>query len=151
MLLLGAVAGAGVLAIQSARAQRADQSAALQLLRQELKALQNQPQRAPDFTSQLPKPQRIDDVVRDIGNQAQAVGMEVRSLALQPVAGTPQELAKIQISLAATAEYKAAKTWLGELLGRHPSLAVEALSLRAAGGDPIRAELQATLVLFVRD
>ena len=153
VLLLGTVSAAGYIAVSHARAERAavyqelaDAKARLQSLRQ----AQAQPQKPQDFTAQLPPAQRIDDVVRDMGQHAQELGVEVRSIALQPVAGTPQELARIQVSVSAAAEYKAAKAWLGELLARHPTLGVEALTLRASG-DAARAELQASLVLFVRD
>jgi Tfp pilus assembly protein PilO len=152
MVLLAVAASGAYWAVRQARGELAAQNALLQQAKVELRSLQAQsPQRRTDFTHQLPPAQYVDNVVRDMGQLAQEMGMEVRSISLAPTKGTAQELGRIQISVSALAEYKVAKGWLGELLARHRSLGVETLALRASGAEVARADMQATLVLFVRD
>jgi hypothetical protein len=104
-----------------------------------------------DFTQTLPQSVAHEDVVRDTSRFAQKAGVQIASLTIQKQAATASELGTVQFTIAAKADYQAAKTWLAELLARYPSLALQSLSLRAAPNEPARQEVRAVLLLFVKD
>jgi hypothetical protein len=105
------------------------------------------------FTT-LPPRARADDVVRDAGREAQALGLAIGTLGVSQQAATPREWGRVTFTVAASGDYRAAKAWVAALLARYPSLAVQSFGLRATGiggADAARQELQATLVWWVRD
>lgn len=129
-------------------------------LQSELQAAQNQLEVAQrtarvgassNYTQALPSAARADDVARDISRYAQAHGVQVVSVSLETRAATASEIAKVQFNLVAQADYRAAKMWLTELLGRYPSLGVQSLSLRALPNEAARQDVRLVLVFFAKD
>ncbi|OOG37818.1 hypothetical protein B0B52_17010 [Polaromonas sp. A23] len=104
-----------------------------------------------DFTQSLPPASRSDEVVRELSHQAQLLGVQITSLSVVIPEPSISELRKFQFNLNTNADYKALKLWLGELLARYPSLAVQALSMRGASNDSTRQEALVSFVLFVKD
>lgn len=132
----------------------------LQERREELRLLQNELQkpkrpqvkiRLENFTSALPNVAKSDEVVRDMSRHAQAMNVQITSLALTSSEPSPTTLKKIQFNLAVNADYRSTKRWLSELLDRYPSLGVQTLSIRALPTDARRQESQIVLVMFVKD
>jgi hypothetical protein len=110
-----------------------------------------QPTARVDFTHHLPSLSRSHEVVNDISRFAQSEGVLITSMAVSPQAASVVDLGKVNFDLSATAEYKAAKAWLAELLGRYPSLGIQSMSMRAQASDPAKLEVRLSLVLFVKD
>ncbi len=104
-----------------------------------------------DFTHALPSPARSHDVVHDISRFAQARGVQIESLVVNARAASASELGKIHFNLLAQSDYRSAKAWLAELLGRFPALGVQSLSMRMLPDAPTRVHMQMELVLFVKD
>ena len=108
------------------------------------------PVRSVDFMRVLPDSVSIDEVVRDLARSAQQSGVAISSASVEQRAATLRDLAHVQVSIVASADYRAAKTWLDETLSRYPSLGVSALSMRTASSDTARQEVRVVLVLYVR-
>lgn len=105
----------------------------------------------PDFVQALPASSRVDDVSRDIGQFAKGLDVRVVSMAIDPQPLSTTELGKVQFNVSALADYKSAKSWLGELLGRYPSLGIQSMAVRASPTDMGRQEIRVVLVLYVKD
>ncbi|MBN9409212.1 MAG: hypothetical protein J0H69_08690 [Burkholderiales bacterium] len=147
--LVGIVAA--TLWLQQSRAQDAGERA-VQSAQAEFQALRDAPlPEASRFGDRLTEKAVVDDVVRDVGRHAQALNLQVKSLAVQAVPATPAEYARIQLALSASGDYPALKTLLADLLGRFPALGVQSLSLRRESATGPRVEMQATLALWVKD
>lgn len=50
-----------------------------------------------------------------------------------------------------TADYRAMRAWLAELLGRYPTLGIQNMTVRAQPNDQVRQETRVTLVFFVKN
>ena len=61
---------------------------------------------------------RADDVVRNAGREAQALGLAIRTLGVAQHAATPRAWGKVTFTGAAAGDYGAAKAWLAALLAR---------------------------------
>lgn len=107
----------------------------------------------------LPTSSAIDNVVRDMTGLAKQHQLVVVNLSIESTAKSTQMLAQQQISVQAKGDYTSLKRWMGEMLARHPWLAVKSLNWRSAdagGGTPFAAAaapLEATFVwvLYVQD
>lgn len=128
--------------------------------RQELRALETRLQallqddkkrHSGNFMQALPLASSADEVVHDMGRHAQALKIQVASLSIAVADPLPGLIRKVQFNLTASGEYASMKDWLAAMLGRYPSLGVQALSLRGLPSDALRQEIQLVLVLFVRD
>lgn len=104
-----------------------------------------------DFTQTLPPRSKSDEVVRDMSRFATSVGAQISSLTVHPQPATDRELGRIQYNVRLGASYSTAKTWLAELLARYPTLALQELTMQALASDPLRNDVSASLVLYVRD
>lgn len=104
-----------------------------------------------NFTESLPLVSRSDEVVNELSRQAQLLGVQISSLSVIASDPSASELRRVQFNLNASAEYKAAKTWLTEILSRYPSLGVQSLSIRGLPNDSVRQETQVSFVLYVKD
>jgi len=152
-LVLIAMVGGTVLlmhaAIESVDAQRTES----QVLEARLQALMQEEKKRPlgSFMQTFPSVSSSDDVVRDMGRHAEAMKVQIASLAIAVSDPAPGLLRNIQFNVAASGEYSAMKGWLAEMLGRYPSLGVQSLSLRGRANESVRQDMQLVLVLFVRD
>lgn len=107
----------------------------------------------------LPSSSAIDNVVRDMTALAKQHQLVVVNLSIESTTKSTQALAQQQISVQAKGDYASLKRWMGEVLVRHPWLAVKSLNWRSAdagGGAPfaaVAAPLEATFVwvLYVQD
>jgi Tfp pilus assembly protein PilO len=103
-----------------------------------------------DFTQSLPNRKVVDELVRDMGRNAQRLNVALGTLMVTHQDPTVRELGKVQLTLTATGEYNKTKAWLSESLARYPHIAIQTLSVRGATEVP-RQEWQLALVLYVKD
>jgi hypothetical protein len=103
------------------------------------------------FAKALPDRVVAEKVARDITAFGTTLNVQISSLTVEPRASTPTELGSVHFNVAARGEYKNTKSWIAELLGRYPSLALQTLSLQAAPNDASRQEVRLTMVLYVKD
>lgn len=152
-LALAATAGAAGLLLYINAGQAHQQRIELRALEAHLQILvQDEKTRsAGNFIQTLPLASSADEVVRDVGRHAQALNIQMASLSIAATDPSPGLIRKVQFNLTASGDYTALKSWLAEMLGRHPSLGVQTLSLRGLPNDALRQEIQLALVLFVRD
>jgi hypothetical protein len=155
VILLLAVWGVGCGVLKNARHELATTNSNLDALQAQARLLSAaaavKPMQAPpDFTQSLPNREAADVVVRDMGRNAQSLGLSLGALTVVHQAASARELGKVQLTLTANGEYAKAKAWLAELLARYPSLAVQTLSARAAA-EATRQEWQLVLALYVKD
>jgi hypothetical protein len=153
--LLLAVWGVGYGVLKNARHELAKANSHLDTLQAQARlvssaAAAKSMEAPPDFTQSLPSREAADAVVRDMGRNAQNLGLTLGALTVVHQAPSPRELGKVQLTLTANGEYAKAKAWLAELLARYPSLAVQTLSARAAA-EATRHEWQLVLALYVKD
>jgi len=152
-LAVTAMAGIAALVVYASAERSNQQRAELRALETRLQILvQDEKKRsAGNFLQTLPLASSADEVVRDIGRHAQALKIQVASLSIAATEPSPGLVRKVQFNLTASGDYTSMKSWLGEMLGRYPSLGVQTLSLRGLPNDALRQEIQLALVLFVRD
>lgn len=152
-LAIAAMAGVASLLIYAAASGAIKQRQDLRALETRLQILvqDDRKQSAGNFLKTLPLASSADEVVRDMGRQAQALKIQMASLSIAVADPAPGLIRKVQFNLTASGDYAAMKNWLAEMLGRYPSLAVQTLSLRGLPNDTLRQEIQLALVLFVRD
>lgn len=152
-LVVAGIAMAGGWLVRRASSLVNERDAELRSLQVQLQTLERTSvkKQSGDFTQSLPPASRSDEVVRELSHQAQLLGVQITSLSVVIPEPSINELRKFQFNLNTNAEYKALKPWLGELLARYPSLAIQALSMRAASNDSTRQEAQIGFVLFVKD
>ena len=104
-----------------------------------------------DFTQSLPGRTQVDDVVRDMGRNSQALGVSLGGLTVLHQVPTAGEWGKVQLTVSTVGEYGKCKVWLAELLGRYPSLAVQSLTIRPGINNATRQDWQLVLTLYARD
>ncbi len=104
-----------------------------------------------NFAQTLPAAARADDVSRDVAQFANTFGVRVVSMAIDTQAATTTELGRVNFNISAQADYKGAKAWLAELLGRYSSLGIQSLAIRANPSDTTRQDVRVAMVLYVKD
>jgi hypothetical protein len=138
---------------QNSQAWLQAQDAELQSLQTQVQGAQRAAlqQTSGDFTQSLPAASRSDEVIQELSRQAQLLGVQIASISVVATDPSVSELRKIQFNVNANGDYRAIKTWLGEMLGRYPSLAAQTLSIRGLPNDSLRKEAQLTFLFFVKD
>jgi hypothetical protein len=136
--------------------QFAASSASLAALQQQARLNQPAMVHAPtipivDFTQSLPSRAQVDDVVRDMGRNSQALGVSLGALTVVHQAPSAGEWGKVQLTVSAVGEYSKCKGWLAELLARYPSLAVQSLTIRSGINNATRQDWQLALTLYAKD
>ena len=152
-LVLGMVAVTALWIWQ--RAQASLRSAQYELVRvhTDIAALTGAPAQNPptSFADHLPLLSITDALLRDVVAFAQNNGVQISSLTPSLASPSAKELGRLQVTIAANAEYKASKIWLAQLLSRYPALAVQSLALRAGGpNDALRQDIALSLVLYFK-
>lgn len=152
LLVLGVAAASWIWGQVSRNALSASRAELL-----ELRSQQKSVQRAstsPSSTSlaqTLPGARQSEDIVREIGRSAQALGVKVVSLSIEPRAATATEFGRVQFSLVVSAQYRAVKSWIAELLSRYPRLGVASMSMQNSANDPSQLDISMIMVLITKD
>jgi hypothetical protein len=102
-----------------------------------------------NFTQNLPDRSVVDETVRDMGRSAQKLGISMGSLTVGHQAANTREWGKVQLTVSVAGEFVKTKAWLGELLARYSSLAVQNLSVRPS--DAQWQDWQFAFALYVKD
>lgn len=109
------------------------------------------PELRTSFISRLPQAALTDQMLRDLVTFGESNGVQINSFTPQSSLPNARELGRVQISVAALADYKSTKLWLAELLARYPSLAVQTLSLRTPQNESTKQDVALSLVFYFRD
>ena len=152
-LLVLVVAAAGWTWGQVSRTALSASRAELQELHSQLKSAQraSASPSSTGFTQSLPGARQSEDIVREIGRSAQTLGVQVVSLSIEPRAATATEFGRVQFSLVVSAQYRAVKSWIAELLSQYPRLGVASMSMRNSANDPSRLDISMIMVLITKD
>jgi hypothetical protein len=97
----------------------------------------------------LADPTRADAVLRDLGTSAPA-GLKITELRIDHEGVRTPAVRQIRFEMKAQGEYAALKTWIGEVLARHATLALSALTVRRPEGASPYLEISVSFTLFVR-
>jgi|GEM_PF-4787320 hypothetical protein len=103
----------------------------------------------PDFRQYLPNAAARDEVVRVASRDAQSQGLQISNLSVERRPASQGELGQSRLSLTMVSSYPAFKSWLADMQGRFPALAVESLQLRRVSDG--QQEVQLVLTLFTQD
>jgi hypothetical protein len=104
-----------------------------------------------DAGPRLPERQIADNVSRDIAAFGQTLGVQISAIQIEQRSATPTDLGAVFFSISGKSDYRSTKTWVSDLLGRYPSLAIKTLSLQALPNEAARLDIRITLVLYVKD
>lgn len=99
----------------------------------------------------LPAPFKVGEVnpfIGDMTRLAKQHHVQLINLSVEASAKTPQALAQRQITVQVKTDYANLKTWMGELMGRYPWLAVKSLNGQSAEAG---LDINMTWVLYVED
>jgi hypothetical protein len=104
-----------------------------------------------DVILALPARATADDVVRDMGHQGQNLGIAISSLVASYQAASTTASGSVQWSITVAGEYPKVKAWLGSLLDRYASLAIQSFAVRPVTADAAQQEWQLVFVMYVKD
>lgn len=90
-----------------------------------------------------------DVIAQSMHRYSTGTGVNLSSLQVHRRKSTPRELGQVRYTLSAQGSYPAIKGWLGELLERYPSLALENMTMTSTATDASQQEAQLTLVVFL--
>lgn len=103
-----------------------------------------------DFSAAWPHPSQAAQAVRDMARYAKAHDVRLSSQTIQRQPATDRAVGYERYNIILLGTYPNVKLWLLEMLQRHPSLAVEGISVRSVANDAGRQEANLNLVLYLR-
>ena len=125
----------------------------LRALERQQTELQSRPAALPiqSFNATLPSSRGSDDLVQFLSTQAKALNVQISAVSIQRSSASVSELGRVQLQASIRGTYAAIKSLFADLLGRYPSLGIQAVNLRARAQDATQTEAEVTLVWYVKD
>ncbi len=137
-LIAAVLAGVGTLSLWTINSQqRSLQARRIQVSQAQAELAQTRPITLanPNTTSSLnahlpalPPSNAINPVVNDMTRLAKQHHVQIVNLTVELTPKTPHNLVQHQITMQAKADYTQTKAWIGELLSRHPWLAIKSFT-----------------------